>query len=42
MQSSKFSDEDRRNAVVHYCVLGNMQRVADATGIPRTTLISWR
>ncbi len=41
-QGSRYSDEDRRTAVVHYCVLGNMQRVADATGVPRKTLVSWK
>ena len=39
---SKYSDEDRRRAVVEYCVAGNMTRVSDITGIPNTTLAHWK
>ena len=39
---SKYSDEDRRRAVVEYCVLGNTKKVAKTTGIPRTTINDWK
>ena len=39
---SKYSDEDRRRAVVEYFVAGNMKLVAERTGIPRTTLNGWK
>ena len=39
---SKYSDEDRRKAVVEYVVTGNMKLVAERTGIPRTTLVGWK
>jgi len=39
---SKYSDEDRRKAVVEYCVLGNTKQVAKTTGIPRTTINDWK
>ena len=41
-QGSKYTDEDRRRAVVEYFVTGNMKRVAKRTGIPRTTLNDWK
>lgn len=41
-QGSKYSDEDRRKAVVEYFVAGNMKIVAERTGIPRTTLSGWK
>lgn len=39
---SKYTDEDRRRAVVEYCVSGMMTKVSDATGIPDTTLSTWK
>ena len=39
---SKYSDKDRRRAVVEYCVSGVMTKVSDATGIPDTTLSLWK
>ena len=39
---SKYTDEDRRRAVVEYCVLGNTKKVAKTTGIPRTTINDWK
>ena len=39
---SKYSDEDRRRAVVEYCVSGNMLKVSEVTGIPDTTLATWK
>ena len=39
---SKYSDQDRRRAVVEYCVSGVMTKVSDATGIPDTTLSLWK
>jgi hypothetical protein len=41
-RGSKYSDEDRRRAVVEYFVAGNMTLVAERTDIPRTTLNGWR
>ncbi len=39
---SKYTDEDRRRAVVEYCVSGNMLKVSKVTGIPDTTLATWK
>ncbi len=39
---SKYSDVDRRRAVVEYCVHGLMTKVSEATGIPDTTLATWK
>ncbi len=39
---SKYSDEDRRRAVVEYCVSGLMSKVSECTDIPETTLSSWK
>ncbi len=39
---SKYSDEDRRKAVVEYCVNGLMTKVSESTGIPETTLATWK
>ena len=39
---SKYSDEDRRRAVVEYCVSGLMTKVSLVTGIPNTTLSQWK
>ena len=39
---SKYSDEDRRQAVAYYCVLGVMSKVSQATDIPTTTLAHWK
>ncbi len=40
-QGSKYTDEDRRRAVVEYCTIGNMTKVASSMNIPRTTLSTW-
>ena len=39
---SKYTDEDRRNAVTHFLVMGNMSKVADTIQIPRSTLVQWK
>jgi hypothetical protein len=39
---SKYTDEDRRIAVVEYAVHGVMSKVSKSTGIPETTLSSWK
>jgi len=39
---SKYSDEDRRRAVVEYCVSGLMTKVSECTDIPETTLATWK
>jgi hypothetical protein len=38
---SYYSDEQRREAVAHYVLLGNWRKVAEATGIPQRTLHDW-
>ncbi len=39
---SKYSDDDRRQAVVEYYVHGVMSKVSEVTGIPETTLATWK
>ena len=39
---SKYSDDDRRQAVVEYCVHGVMSKVSDTTAISETTLSHWK
>ncbi len=39
---SKYTDEDRRRAVIEYHVSGLMTKVSDVTGIPETTLATWK
>ena len=41
-QGSRYSDQDRREAVIQYAIHGSLQKVSDITGIPRTTLIGWK
>lgn len=41
-QGSRYTDEDRRQAVITYSVQGNDQKVSDITGIPRQTVNAWR
>ena len=41
-QGSKYTNEDRLQAAVEFYVSGNMQHVSRTTGIPRTTLVSWK
>lgn len=41
-KGSKFTDEDRRMAVVEYSITGNDQAVSDKTGICRQTINRWR
>jgi len=38
---SFYTDEQRREAVAQYVVLGNWRKVAEATGIPQRTLGDW-
>src|SRR5437868_1114119 len=40
-EGSHYTDEQRREAVAHYVVLGNWQAVSEATGIPHRTCTSW-
>jgi hypothetical protein len=40
-EGSHYTDEQRREAVGHYVVLGNWQAVSKATGIPHRTCTSW-
>ena len=39
---SKYTDDQRRQAVVEYCVNGLMTKVSESTGIPETTLATWK
>jgi hypothetical protein len=39
---SKFTDEDRRRAVIEYCVTGSDQGAAKSTGICRQSINRWR
>ena len=39
---SKYSNKDRRRAVVEYCVHGVMSKVSECTDIPETTLATWK
>ncbi len=39
---SKYTDDQRRQAVVEYCVSGLMTKVSESTGIPETTLATWK
>ncbi len=38
---SKYSDEDRRQAVLEYAIYGSFTRVAKSMDIPRQTLSAW-
>ena len=39
---SKFTDEDRRRAVVEYSITGSDKAMAKSTGISRQTINRWR
>ena len=39
---SKYTDDERRRAVVEYCVSGLMTKVSECTDIPATTLSTWK
>jgi len=39
---SKYTDEDRRRAVVEYAMHGVMSKVSRVTGIPQPTLSNWK
>jgi len=41
-KGSRYSNKDRRRAVVEYCVHGLMTNVSKVTGIPDTTLAYWK
>ena len=41
-RGSKYTDQQRREAVVEYGIHGNMTKVAEVTGIPETTLAGWK
>lgn len=40
--SSQYTDEQRREVLSHYAVLGNTVKVAELTGIPRGTIQGWK
>ena len=39
---SQYTDQQRREAVAHYLVTGNLQATANALNIPRRTLFDWK
>jgi len=39
---SKYSDDQRMEVAILYAISGNAKKVAKATGIPRTTIVSWK
>lgn len=39
---SKYSDDQRMEVAILYAISGNAKNVAKATGIPRTTIVSWK
>jgi len=39
---SKYTDEDRRRAVLEYAISGNMAQVSRSTSIAESTLCNWR
>ena len=41
MEGSKYSDEDRRRAVIEYHIHGTQTKVAEIMNIPQTTLSGW-
>ena len=41
-KGSRYSNQDRRRAVVEFYVHGNMIKVSEITGIPDTTLATWK
>jgi len=41
-QGSKYTDQQRREAVVEYGIHGNMTKVSKVTGIPDSTLSHWK
>ena len=41
-QGSKYTDEDRQRVALEFLITGNMKRVAENTGIPRTTIVGWK
>lgn len=41
-RGSKYSDEDRRRAVLEYALSGSITKVAKSMGIPKRTLNDWK
>lgn len=41
-QGSKYTNEERLEAISHYAVLGNMVKVSELTGISERTLSDWK
>lgn len=39
---SKYSDEERTQAAIHYAVTGSLVKVERALGIPNTTVCTWK
>ncbi len=40
--SSQYTDVQRREVLSHYAVLGNVLRVSEITGIPDSTISTWK
>ena len=41
-KSSPYTHDDRINVALHYLVMGNVYKVSEVVGIPKTTIISWK
>ncbi len=41
-KGSKYTHDQKAEAAIQYAILGNMKKVAKATGIPRTTIVGWK
>jgi len=39
---SKYSDEERTQAAIHYAVTGSLVKTEEATGIPDSTIGTWK
>ena len=42
LPGSQYTDMQKQQAAIEYCILGNLQAVSDSIGIPRRTLNDWR
>jgi len=41
-KGSKYTHNQKAEAAIQFAILGNMKKVAKATGIPRTTIVGWK
>jgi len=40
-QGSKYSDEIKDQAVIEYCITGNVEKVCKSIGVPKRTVYEW-